>query len=198
MCPSETQRLLARTQGRHYGSPCAKSNIIGDPVLRRSILDPTGSTLNFRFNLSFIIQSNEQLPAQIRKLSRPNESSPTETASSSSDPANRLCLICLSLRAVLRRRLIYTFAPLKQDAVMVRWLLVSNPKPEPLLSLSELLSSWPRVRGVSAVPLSVCLRPFYIMKSSSIPLAVDMRSVRVEPSAAEKLSCLLPFLHCGT
>lgn len=50
---------LARTQGRYYGSPCAKSNIIGDPVLRRSILDPTGSTLNFRFNLYFIIQSNE-------------------------------------------------------------------------------------------------------------------------------------------
>lgn len=42
---------LARPQGRYYGSPCAKSNIIGDPVLRRSILDPTGSTLNFRFNL---------------------------------------------------------------------------------------------------------------------------------------------------
>lgn len=50
---------LARTQGRYYGSPCPKRNIIGDPVLRRSILDPTGSTLNFHFNLSFIIQSDE-------------------------------------------------------------------------------------------------------------------------------------------
>lgn len=46
------------------------------------------------------------LPAQIRKLSRPNKSF-TETASSSSDPANRLCLICLCLHTVLRRWLIY-------------------------------------------------------------------------------------------
>lgn len=166
----ELSALLARTQGRCFGSPCPKSNIRGDPVRRRPSLDPTGSGSS----LYLIVTSDALCRHRSRSSADLTSRSPPKLHPLSPDPASRLCLICLCLHSVLRKQLIHTAVPLKGDAAMVRWLLglLRLRNLQPGLLFGRLVGSSSR-HGLCAksalFPFSVCLRPFYTIRSSSAP-----------------------------
>lgn len=172
-----------------YVSLCAKSNIIGGEQVYFGAW-----WMDCQLPLqSFIIQINEHCQNRFRSslLGRPNKSIPTEIVSGHSS-SSYLSVFTQYSDQTIDLHLCPTKTRHHNGSLADGVTVVSNLQPEPWLSLWVLPSSWPLFE-VGIVLLSFCLPPFSITKSSSIPLAVDMRSLSVGPSGADKLFYLLPI-----